>query len=88
MVTDAKMFVYCEAQRALASPMSDQQLAQALLDDILASIGAAENEYAVGDADHEAYNRERGIVREAAYRLAKLRDYEGAADLQNKPEST
>lgn len=70
------MFEWAERQRALAMSMTNAELARALLDDIISSVGAAESEYAVSTDDYAAYARERGILREAAYRLAGLREYE------------
>ena len=70
------MFEWGESQRALAAGMSDAEIANFLLKDVLISIGAAESELACSDADGAAYNKERGVVREAAYRLARLREHE------------
>ncbi len=75
-INDRGMFEWCEAQRALAADMSDAEIAKFLLKDVLTSIGMAESEFACSDADSAAYNKERGVVREAAYRLARLRNYE------------
>jgi len=74
-MTDAGMFEWAEAQRKLAEPMSDAELAKSLLG-IIRSVGAAESEFSVTQEDSKEYEAEVGVLREAAFRLAGLRQYE------------
>jgi hypothetical protein len=78
-MSDADMFEWAEAQRALASGMSDEELARALLKDPMNCVGSAEGEFAVSEDDAKQYRFARAVIREAAYRLAKVRDYEEGA---------
>lgn len=76
MVSDAEMFEWAETQRALASSLTDAELAAVLIGEVMASVGAAAIEYDVTKEDSAERDKERGALREAAYRLAKLREYE------------
>jgi hypothetical protein len=75
-ISNAEMFEWAEKQRALASHMSDAELARAVLE-VMGSVSAAESEFSSGSKEDTAtYNMERGVLREAAFRIAKVRDYE------------
>ncbi len=73
-ITNAEMFAWGEAQRARASHMNNTQLAAALLNEPMWMIGTAEAELSVDISDA------MGVVREAAYRLAGVRDYVRKSD--------
>ena len=73
---DKALFDWAEAQRALAVDMSNAELARALLDEIMSDVNATEDEHGGSDAMRAVYEKERGILREAAYRLAGVRDHE------------
>lgn len=74
--TTKTMFEWAEAQRALASGLSNEVLATALLEEPMICIGAAESEFSVGRDEAASYDLARGILREAAFRLAKVRSYD------------
>ncbi len=71
---DEEMFQWAEKQRNLAKSMSSEALACALLDDVMRSVAAARSELSTDDG--EAYDRLCGVLREAAFRLADVRQYE------------
>lgn len=66
--TDEEMFAWHEQDRALASAMTNEELARYLLDNVIGAVVMAEQSRG-GD-----WNKECGAVREAAYRLAGLRE--------------
>lgn len=74
-LSDQELFEHSESERSLALNMTNDELSKALLG-VIGSIYAAESEFCVSDSDYEAFRKERGVVREAAYRLAKIRAYE------------
>ena len=76
-ISNEEMFEYAEKERALASPMTDAELAVALLG-VIGSVIAAEQEFVCDDEGHEDCRRERGVLREAAFRLGKILAYETA----------
>lgn len=69
---NARMFNHCEKERALASQMTNEELAAHLLSDVINDIDAAESEF----GGEDQCRLDRGAVREAAYRLAGIRDYQ------------
>jgi hypothetical protein len=71
-MTDEELFASFEKDRALASKLTDVELAQYLLDHIIGAVLAAQQEFGGG----EGADMEIGAVREAAYRLGRLRELE------------
>ena len=76
MSSDLEMFEWAEAQRAKASTMSNDDLARALLLDVMGSVGLAEGDHSCSKEDASAYDKQRGVLREAAFRLAGIKDYD------------
>lgn len=74
MITQKELFDYAEAERAMASKMTNEELAEELLTELIGAVYAVETEFGFNDADF--YQKQRGVVREAAYRIANVRAHE------------
>lgn len=74
MISQKELFDHGEAERAMASAMTNEELAKELLTKLLGAVYAVEIEFRADDADY--YKKQRGVLREAAYRLANVRSHE------------